>query len=725
NLRAVDANAHAPVFHDQEWRQRDLVCAPLFGRHQQKIGLIGLDKPRNGRRPDTAMLQTIELYAQFAAAAIETSQLAAETMARNREIETLLAANQAISGILEPEAILALTAEHMLAAVQADGVTIFEWREDGNLIVLHDLNRQPDAPTLAKDSRVLLAEDGLGMTVLNENKPALTAVAQTNDAPLPSPPWLPDGTAYTVALVPLLLSDEQTYGLVQVIHTDPKEMGAYQLELLNALSGQAGTALDNALIFEETYERERFYNALGSVSLAINYTLDRDTVLDLIASESARMFGVDSAYIWLIEENQFAGRAAYGENSEAFVGRMVPLSDEAAFVSQVYRGGTARHHNHVSQNERLNLRLPEETAVQAILGVPIEQEGQIIAILILVDTQNPNRFSYKEVTQAATFGVQVAIALKNAQLFEELRRFNEELDTRVANRTRELNEESTRVKILLRITSDLSASLDQDRVLSQALQLVNEVINAVQGSILLIDPETDELIFRATMGMDMTLPREGLPSGMKRGEGLAGWMIDNRSPVIVSDTQEDPRWVHRTTSAEYRSVLGVPLITTEEVIGVLMLFHTKPNAFTMQQADLVEAAAIQVASAINNANLYLLIRDQAERLGSMLRAEQIEAAKSQSILESIADGVLVADENNRVILTNVAASTILEVPRQELVGKPVNELLGLYGRSGESWVDAFNDWSHNADRIEPGTFLADRFEIEDKVVSVHLSPVLS
>ncbi len=725
NMRALDGNALPSVSDNQAWRQRDLVCAPLYGRRQQRIGLIGLDKPRNGRRPDTATLQTIELYAQFAASVIENSQLAAETLMRNREIETLLAANQAISGILEPEAILALTSEHMLAAVQADGVAIFEWREDDNLIALHDVARQSDGPTLAKGSSIPLPENGAAMAVLNQNKPVTTAVIQADEAPLPVPPWLPEGTPYTVALVPLVLADEQSFGLIQIVRANLKGIGDHEMELLGALASQAGTALDNAFIFEETYERERFYNALGAVSLAINYTLDRDTVLDLIASESARMFSVDGAYIWLIEDNQLVGRAAFGENCEAFMGRVVPLSDEAAFVSQVYQGGMAFYHNHVSQNENVSLRLPAETAAQAILGVPIEQEGKIIAILILADTQNPNRFSYKEVAQATTFGVQVAIALRNAQLFEELHRFNEELDTRVADRTRELHEESNRVKILLRITSDLSASLDQDRVLSQALQLVNEIINAVQGAIFLIDPETDELIFRATLGMDMKLPREGLPSGMKRGDGLAGWMIDNRSPVVVSDTHDDPRWVHRAASAEHRSVLGVPLITNEEVIGVLMLFHTEPNAFTMQQADLVEAAAIQVASAINNANLYLLIRDQAERLGSMLRAEQIEAAKSQSILESIADGVLVADENNRVILTNAAASNILDVPRHELVGKPVNELLGLYGRSGESWVSAFAEWGQNADRIEPGTFLADRFEIEDKVVSVHLSPVLS
>lgn len=120
---------------------------------------------------------------------------------------------------------------------------------------------------------------------------------------------------------------------------------------------------------------------------------------------------------------------------------------------------------------------------------------------------------------------------------------------------------------------------------------------------------------------------------MMRHEGLAGWMIENRSAVIVHDALEDPRWQERETSMRHRSVLGVPLISNEEVIGVLMMFHSEPNAFTLLQQDLVEAAAIQVAHAINNASLYNLIFDQAEQLGSMLRTEIIQKANLEAILK--------------------------------------------------------------------------------------------
>src|SRR5690606_19761801 len=61
------------------WHPNDLLCIPLYNQQQQRIGLIGLDQPVNGRRPTPVTLQTIELYAQFAASIVEKAQLFQQT----------------------------------------------------------------------------------------------------------------------------------------------------------------------------------------------------------------------------------------------------------------------------------------------------------------------------------------------------------------------------------------------------------------------------------------------------------------------------------------------------------------------------------------------------------------------------------------------------------------------------------------------------------------------
>jgi PAS domain S-box-containing protein len=332
----------------------------------------------------------------------------------------------------------------------------------------------------------------------------------------------------------------------------------------------------------------------------------------------------------------------------------------------------------------------------------------------------------------STLTNQTVTALDKTRLVNSLRALNDELDQRVIRRTTALGEERDRFELLLRITTELSSTLDQEHILQRALELVNEIAEATQGIIMLIDDEGNigkkgEFIFRAAFGMSRFLGHMGQPTGLMRDQGLAGWVVANRQAVIVSDTAQDPRWVMRAESSEHRSALAVPLEFSGEGIGVLMLFHNKVNAFSPQQLKLLEAAATQVSSAIYNAHLYTLIRNQAEKLGRLLREEQVGNAKMQAILESIADGVLVADRHGEIILANAALNTILGVTREQWLGRNVRELSGIYGKSGHAWLETIETWASNPRYIAGETFLEEQMTIEDdgRIVGVHLAPVFA
>jgi PAS domain S-box-containing protein len=174
---------------------------------------------------------------------------------------------------------------------------------------------------------------------------------------------------------------------------------------------------------------------------------------------------------------------------------------------------------------------------------------------------------------------------------------------------------------------------------------------------------------------------------------------------------------------ERRSLLGAPLVANEDVLGCIFFASDKINAFNDSHLLLVEAAANQVATSINNAELYRMIRDQAERLGGMLRSQQTEAAKSQAILEGIADGVMVSDAAGEIILFNAAAERILDLRRDEVLGRPSTDLTGLYGTGPQKWADLLNRWTGEL-ATQESDFLTGQIEVSDRVVSVHVSPVL-
>jgi len=140
---------------------------------------------------------------------------------------------------------------------------------------------------------------------------------------------------------------------------------------------------------------------------------------------------------------------------------------------------------------------------------------------------------------------------------------------------------------------------------------------------------------------------------------------------------------------------------------------------------LVKAIASQVAVAINNARLYELIRDQADRLGLMLRKEQEEASRSQAILESVADGVLVTSADNHLSFVNSSVQHILGPEVVELVGQPLEVSSKLFGDPGEAWVSAIRRWSESPALYTAGDTYAERLELRnDRIALIHLAPVI-
>lgn len=514
-------------------------------------------------------------------------------------------------------------------------------------------------------------------------------------------------------------------GLISLYSRNRNHFDKLSQDFVNALASQASVGIINAQLSQDTLQRERFYAALGRVTLAISSTVSLPTVLRLVCNESLELFGVDGAYIWRNDEDQLVCIAAEGYASEGFVGSTVPVEEDDTFTASVAIAGEGAFCNRFRRDERFVKRFPWRRSVEAVIAVPLKRDEDIMGVLELVDVGQPNRFTGQDIQQVTFFGTQAATAIENAQMVTELQELNEELDSRVIERTQALGEERDRVKYLMRVTSELAASLDQDRVLIRALELVNEVVKATHGSILLVDLVTGDLIYPSAFETHQLPPLPRVDLGYKPEEGLAGWIVRHRRAVIIADTHEDERWTGETQGMELRSALAVPLIAGDDVIGVLTLFHEQPNAFSQEQLELVEAAATQVANAISNAQLYLLIRDQAERLGTMLREEHIESAKNEAILQSIVDGVLVADARGNITLANLSASQVLDIPRDRLLGKSLNELLGLYSAAGDGWMRTINAWSRDAIREELPPFLTENLIIEDKHVSAQVAPVFA
>lgn len=208
---------------------------------------------------------------------------------------------------------------------------------------------------------------------------------------------------------------------------------------------------------------------------------------------------------------------------------------------------------------------------------------------------------------------------------------------------------------------------------------------------------------------------------------MAGWVIEHQEPLVIPSLWTDSRWSGGgDNQIVHRSAIAAPLIVGEEALGALLLFHDKENHFTGKQIDMVRAAANQFAVGINNGELYLLIRDQAESLGSMLRAQQVESSRSTAMLEGVADGVLVTDALATITLFNTAAEDILGINSGTIVGKSLEEFIGFFGGAAQTWMETIRSWSSISHPEETSEIYSEQILLEDgRVVSVRLAPVSS
>jgi len=632
-------------------------------------------------------------------------QIDSDADTRNRDFEVLLDASQAITGTLDKGMVLSLMGQQMMNAIHGRGYVIYQWkRKERELTVLREEGETVNVQTAVN-----------GIAPISPDNPIYTAIQNQSVTVVEA-----DGSA----VFPIVIAEE-LYGVIVIfMPSTAYVIRKSQLRLLSALSNQANMALETAFIFADIFDRERFYNALGRVNLAINFTLAEQEILSLISGESLHVFNVDGAYIWQVTDDALIGVAAHGHGADEFVGSSLLLTEQDAFITSIAQAGEPRYVNKFGLGAVEERGFPVPEMIRSVLAIPLKHEEKITAVLALVDTHNPERFGEADITRAMTFGMQVTISLQNVHLFKQLRELNRDLDARVAQRTLELNQESDRFKTLLSITAKLSDSLDENRVSTQGLAMVSEAAKATHGLIMLFDTEQGRLVVKATVGTYNTIETEAWSAAFSVRDGLAQMVMEEQTAVIIPDSNQSSRWHNPLPDDKLTSIMAVPLVANEEAIGVLMLFHPEPAIFTTQQVELVEAAAIQVAISINNANLYRFIREQAERMGTLLQDETIEAAKRQAILESIADGVIVADEDGQIVLANQTAVNILGISQRQLITKKIKNLVGIYGRSSREWLQTIEHWRENVSTIKPGIFLREQFEISDKAVLVHLSPVL-
>jgi len=182
-------------------------------------------------------------------------------------------------------------------------------------------------------------------------------------------------------------------------------------------------------------------------------------------------------------------------------------------------------------------------------------------------------------------------------------------------RVRTTEQRLTQMGLFLQVGHSMVSTFDLNQLLDETTQIATMIVNSSAASLMLIDTDTNELVFEYAIGEkgnEVRRTRIGL------NEGIAGWVASHGQPVIVNDAQNDPRFLGRVDEESgfaTHSIGAVPLEIRGRTIGVLeVLNKLDATGFDAEDLTMLNSIAAQAAIAIDNARLYQSLREERDKI---------------------------------------------------------------------------------------------------------------
>ena len=368
--------------------------------------------------------------------------------------------------------------------------------------------------------------------------------------------------------------------------------------------------------------------------------LELDKLLQLIMEKTSHLMNADRSTLFLVDEErkELWSKIAQGVGLQEIripIGRgvagTVALTGETVNVLNAYL------------DPRFKADLDKRTGYQTrtILCVPVRDSGNKIIGALQVLNKVGGAFSTNDEDLLRSLAAQVAIAVRNAEQVDQIQR------------RRRISE------ILLDVMKSFSAELDVDQLLRKIMARTSEVMNAERSTLFLVDRKTEEIWSKVAEGPGLVEIRIPI------GRGIAGAVAASGESINITDAYRDPRFdrtVDEKTGYRTRTILCAPIHNAQgEVVGVAEVLNKKGDIFTREDEEFLSALAAQAFIALDNARLF----------------EAVVYMKNynESILRSMATGVMTVDPDGRVGSVNPAFAAIFGLQTNWAMNPRVEQFL--------------------------------------------------
>ena len=437
-------------------------------------------------------------------------------------------------------------------------------------------------------------------------------------------------------------------GIIGALWTTEKRiLGETDINLAAGIAVQAGVALENALYFENLTRQTHFLSVIGAVAGEASRLPPVGELMGNALRLLLKYTGLNSGVIFLHDDEH--------NRRHTFRSSGLPGAAESLIVASLRDDRAPREGateisiiDEISEHDTLILAFPPDERPVAYISIPLLIKNTYTGHVYMF-SENSLTFDRYQINSVRTICEQLSTFIESSLIFGQN------------------VEQLEQMRTLLETSKQISSSLDPEEIIYNIAQEVKNLINADECTIFLLNRDGGYLEPIVSL---TAYPEEMLKVRLKVGEGITGTVALTGTGEYINDPLSDPRSKHveGTPETETESILCVPLVSKEDVIGVMTLHRLAANPFADRDLELVTLFATQVAGLIENARMF-------DRLLSSMTAAEEQRRKLDAIFASVSEAFIVTDSNLRVIEINEAAEKFLGTAQEKVVNRHISSVI--------------------------------------------------
>jgi GAF domain-containing protein/ActR/RegA family two-component response regulator len=527
-----------------------------------------------------AQIEALKLYATQAAIAYDNAR-------RIQELDHMRRAAEALAGAAGVQEVLRQIVKSAVEVLQANSSAIWSYDSVRHTFFPQELVAEGISPDLLETFRQEEPQPGkTTYTILERRFVEITNIESSQAGFLgqSTRQLLREIGAVAFQGIALKVADEQL-GVLYVNYNQPRSFAEEDRSVLETFANHAALALkkarlldqvskarDTAKIVAEVSVLEDLRSTLNSIARGTQDALRCDAVTLYTYDQSRDEFGFPPAMVGVRDTGEVL---KFGLVARESVIRKILALDEAHVAEDA------------SSDSLMGGAFVKREQIKSSVGIPLKVGDRKVGVMF-VNYRSRHRFTADELTNINLFAHQAAVAIRNAQLYEET--------TRRANALEALYAASQTVTGTLAIDEILN------RIVEQAWRLTEPCGEKTHFSHLALLDGNRIGFVAAHPPEALTRLQEGVHEIDLESDmciGITGRVVVTRQSQLVGNVLEDPNYIE--TDPRVHSQLGVPIQMGEQVIGVINVEHPDYNAFDKEDRQALQSLAAQAAIAIENA----------------------------------------------------------------------------------------------------------------------------